>query len=62
MLSSAEPDIGAPERSDIPLQGLSFWEQDLPWALTRMLQGMSKGKRAALENEHLAGRGPVGAC
>ena len=59
---STEPYIGAPERTDIPLQGLSFWEQDLPWALTRILQGMPKDKRPALGDGRVAGRGPEGAC
>jgi len=35
---------GAPKGNAYPLRGLSFWEQALPWALTKILLFVPKIK------------------
>ena len=49
--------ICALERSNDPLQGLSFWEHNLPWAHPRILHGISKSKWLAGADERSAGHG-----
>jgi len=35
----------APEKSKVPLRGMSFWEHHLPWALLTILQIFPQIKR-----------------
>jgi len=44
MLYSIPEVCCAPERSDIPLQGRSFWESSPPMGLSRVLQVVPKIK------------------
>ena len=46
----------------IPLQGLSFWEHNLPWAHPRILHGISKSKWLAGADERSAGHGVGTVC
>jgi len=55
----------APERSKVPLRGMSFWEHHLPWALLKILQILSKIKgplRGRAESARDAEREGGGVC
>jgi hypothetical protein len=61
-VENRKEDHCAQERSQNPLQGLSFWEHYLPWALATILPATPRGIQADGENTRYAGHGLAAVC